>query len=88
MTFRIIVGGNSTLTPIRWRRRNDFDDGGFCERLLWILAGITAAAFLMAGTMKLMTPRDKLKEMMAWVGDVSPGLVKFMGTAEILGGWV
>lgn len=52
---------------------------------LWILAGITAAAFLMAGAMKLITPREKLKEMMAWVGDVSPGLVKFMGVAEILG---
>ncbi len=52
---------------------------------LWILAGITAAAFLMAEAMKLITPRAKLKETMAWVGDVSPGLVKFMGVAEILG---
>jgi hypothetical protein len=55
---------------------------------LWILAGITAAAFLMAGAMKLITPREKLKEMMAWVGDVSTGLIKFMGVAEILGRWV
>lgn len=52
---------------------------------LWIVAGVLAALYLLAGVTKATRPKDKLRESMPWVEDLSPGLVKFIGTAEILG---
>lgn len=53
--------------------------------ILWILSGILAAMFLMAGMMKLGTPHGKLIEKMPWAEDFSPATVKLIGAAEILG---
>ncbi|MFI5075148.1 MAG: DoxX family protein, partial [Actinomycetales bacterium] len=42
-------------------------------------------AFLIAGTTKVLTPKEKLRERMAWVDDFSQTSVRLIGTAEILG---
>ena len=52
---------------------------------LWIVQGLLALAFLMAGFMKSFMPLEGLKKNMAWVGDVPAGLVRFIGIVEILG---
>jgi uncharacterized membrane protein YphA (DoxX/SURF4 family) len=53
--------------------------------VLWILAGILAAAFLGAGIMKATRPKEQLKSAgMPWVDDFSPGMVKLIGVLEIL----
>lgn len=51
---------------------------------LWIVAGLLAAVFLMAGMMKVAQPNEKLKESQAWVEDFSPGIVKEIGVLEML----
>ena len=53
---------------------------------LWIINILLAVAFLGAGAMKVAKKPEQLKESgMQWVEDVSPGLVKFIGVAEVLG---
>ncbi len=53
--------------------------------ILWIAAGVLAAAFLAAGPMKLMQPKEKLAESgMGWTEDFSPGAVKAIGALEVL----
>ena len=52
---------------------------------LWILQGLLGAAFLMAGAMKLLTPRQELAKKMLWAKDFSDGGVKLIGLAEVLG---
>jgi uncharacterized membrane protein YphA (DoxX/SURF4 family) len=54
--------------------------------VLWIIAGLLAAAFAGAGLMKLAQPRAKLAASgMAWTEDFSDGQVKGIGTVEVLG---
>ena len=53
--------------------------------VLWIVQGLLAAAFLMAGVMKVTQPIDALGKQMGWVRDVPLGLVRFIGVAEALG---
>lgn len=54
--------------------------------LLWILSGLLAFAFAMAGAMKLMKSRDGLRAKgMGWVDDFSDGQVKAIGALELLG---
>ena len=54
--------------------------------VLWIIAGIVAAAFAAAGAMKLTQPKAKLAASgMAWTDDFSDGQVKGIGLVEILG---
>src|SRR3954470_24811508 len=54
--------------------------------VLWIVAGVLAAAFLGAGLMKLSQPRKKLADSgMGWVEDFSDGAVKGIGALEVLG---
>jgi len=54
--------------------------------VLWVVAGLLAAAFLMAGLMKLAQPKAKLAESgMAWTEDFSAGQVKAIGLIEVLG---
>jgi uncharacterized membrane protein YphA (DoxX/SURF4 family) len=54
--------------------------------VLWIVAGLLAAAFLGAGVMKLSQPREKLVTSgQAWAADASDGFVKFVGAVEVLG---
>lgn len=52
---------------------------------LWIVAGLLALAFLLAGFMKAFRPLDTLKKNMSWVPDVPAPFVRFIGGAEILG---
>lgn len=52
---------------------------------LWIVQGLLAASFLMAGFTKILQPKEKLREQMAWVDDFSSLNVKLLGVAEILG---
>ncbi len=54
--------------------------------VLWIIAGLLAAAFGAAGLMKLAQPKAKLAESgMGWTEDFSDGQVKLIGLAEVLG---
>ena len=52
---------------------------------LWIVQILVALAFLMAGSMKVSQPTDKLKNNMAWAAHMTPGIVRLIGTLEILG---
>jgi uncharacterized membrane protein YphA (DoxX/SURF4 family) len=52
--------------------------------VLWVLAGVLAAAFLAAGLTKLIQPKEKLAANMGWVDDFSPGMVKTIGALEVL----
>ena len=54
---------------------------------LWIIAGLLAAVFLLAGANKLFIPREKLARAPGggWVNDFSAGFVKALGAVEILG---
>jgi uncharacterized membrane protein YphA (DoxX/SURF4 family) len=52
---------------------------------LWIIAGLLAAVFLFAGTIKLIVPKEKLAAKGGWVEDFSAGFVKALGAVEILG---
>jgi uncharacterized membrane protein YphA (DoxX/SURF4 family) len=53
--------------------------------VLWILQVLAALAFLAAGVPKIVTPIPQLAKRMSWVNAVSPGLVRFIGAAEVLG---
>ena len=53
--------------------------------VLWILAGLLAAVFLAAGSMKLLRTKEQLASSgMGWVEDFSPGMVKLVGLLEVL----
>ena len=54
---------------------------------LWIIAGVLAAVFLLAGGNKLFIPRDKLAKAPGggWVNHFSPGFIKVLGAVEIVG---
>jgi uncharacterized membrane protein YphA (DoxX/SURF4 family) len=53
--------------------------------VLWIVAGLLAAAFLAAGAMKVLRSTDQLaKSGLTWVEDFSPGMVKLIGVLEVL----
>jgi len=52
---------------------------------LWIVQGVLAAVFLMAGAMKVTQPREKLQERMDWVSDFSDGQIRVIGALEVLG---
>ncbi|MDN5726655.1 MAG: DoxX family protein [Propionibacteriales bacterium] len=53
---------------------------------LWIVNGILAAAFLAAGLMKLLRPREALvRAGMSFAGDTPPAAVKAIGAVEVLG---
>jgi uncharacterized membrane protein YphA (DoxX/SURF4 family) len=60
------------------------EDGAAVNVVLWIIAGLLAAAFLVAGLTKLTQPKDKLAARMGWVEDFSPGVVKLIGALEVL----
>ena len=52
---------------------------------LWILQVLLAVAFGMAGFMKLSLPVAELAKQLPWTADVSTGLVRFIGVAEVAG---
>ena len=51
---------------------------------LWVIAGLLAAVFLLAGITKLTQPKEKLATRMTWTKDHSEGRVKTLGTLEVL----
>ena len=53
--------------------------------VLWIVAGLAAAAFLMAGTMKLTQGKKLAEKGMAWVRHFSDAAVRGIGAAEVAG---
>lgn len=53
---------------------------------LWTVQVLLAAMFLMAGANKIFQPISELAKMLPWVTHVPEGLVKFIGTSELLGG--
>ena len=53
---------------------------------LWIVAGLLALAFFVAGLAKILTPREGLREKgMTYVEDFSGGQIKAIGGLELLG---
>ena len=48
---------------------------------VWVVSGLLAAAYLMAGVLKTTRSKDALAPSMPWVEDFSPGTVRFIGTA-------
>jgi putative oxidoreductase len=53
---------------------------------LWIVQGLLAAMYLMAGTMKtFQTAHYKANKMSAWAQDRSNGYLRFIGVSELLG---
>jgi uncharacterized membrane protein YphA (DoxX/SURF4 family) len=54
---------------------------------LWIVAGVLAALFLVAGATKLSQSKEKLGKNpnFAWTEDFSAGTLKLIGTTEVLG---
>lgn len=53
--------------------------------IVGIAQGLISIAFLMTGTMKMITPYDQLVTQMAWVEVATPGIVKIIGLLEVLG---
>jgi len=53
---------------------------------LWIAAGVLAAVFAAAGIFKLANSRSRIIESgLGWAEGYSDGMVKLIGTAEVLG---
>lgn len=52
---------------------------------LWIVAGVLAALFLLAGVMKIAMPKEKLLSTMAWSETWSKPQLGALGTVEVLG---
>jgi uncharacterized membrane protein len=52
--------------------------------VLWVIQGVLAAMFLMAGLMKSTQPKEKLVKNLPWVEDFSAGTVRFIGVMELL----
>jgi putative oxidoreductase len=53
---------------------------------LWVAQVLLALMFFMTGTMKTTQPIEELAKSMSWVNDFSPGMVRFIGASELLGG--
>ncbi len=54
--------------------------------ILWIVQGLLALMFLMAGAMKLSKPKNELREKLGdWVDQYSDISIKLIGLAELLG---
>ena len=56
---------------------------------LWVVQGLLALMFLMAGGMKMMQPKDqileKMGERMGWMEDFSQNTIRGIGLLEVLG---
>lgn len=54
--------------------------------VLWVVACVLGAAFVLAGAMKSTQPKEKLHDKMPWVDDISTGTLRLIGITEFLGG--
>jgi len=53
--------------------------------VIWIVQGLLALVFAGSGVSKLTRPYEKLAEQMGYVRDFSPGVIRGIGTLEVLG---
>lgn len=53
---------------------------------LWIVQGLLAIMFIMAGFMKSFQPVEELVKMLPWVESSPILLIRFIGMSELLGG--
>jgi uncharacterized membrane protein YphA (DoxX/SURF4 family) len=53
--------------------------------VLWIVAGLLAAMFLLAGAMKVAMPKEKLEPTMQWSKTWPRPQLRALGTVEVLG---
>ncbi len=51
---------------------------------LWIVQGLLALAFLLAGSMKAFASLNTVRKNMSWANDVGVPFVRFIGVAELL----
>ena len=52
---------------------------------LWVAQGFAALVFLLTGTLKMATPKEKLAQKMHWAATWPPGRIKLLGLAEVAG---
>lgn len=52
---------------------------------VWIVSGLLALVNLAAGGAKILTPKEKLGQQMAWAESFGPAQIKLIGLAEVLG---
>ena len=52
---------------------------------LWVAQGLAALVFLLTGTLKVVTPKEKLAEKMHWAAAWPPDRIKLLGLAELAG---
>lgn len=52
---------------------------------LWIVQILLAAAFLGAGTLKALRPKEELGKQMTWVHPFPPASIKAIGIIEVIG---
>lgn len=52
---------------------------------LWVIQGLLAVLYLLAGATKASRPIESLGKSMSWARDIPPALVRFIGAAEVLG---
>jgi len=53
---------------------------------LWIVQAVVALVMLMAGTTKVIVPRERLAQRMHWAGSWPRARIKLLGAAEVAGG--
>ena len=53
----------------------------------WTLQVVLSLMFIMTGAMKSFLPVEQLSASLPWVAEVPGGLVRFIGLAELLGGF-
>lgn len=51
----------------------------------WIVSGLLAASYLIAGIRKTTQTPEKLAPAMGWVDDISVGTLRLIGVSEVLG---
>lgn len=82
------LGGRIDVTAIPGPQKGPRNQSGELMNLaLWIVAGLLAAVFLLAGANKSFIPQESLAKAPGggWVNDFSAGFVKALGALEILG---
>lgn len=53
---------------------------------IWVAQVLGAAAFILSGVLKTMTPIAELSAMMPWTGEFSETFVRFIGIVDLAGG--
>ena len=53
--------------------------------ILWIVQGLLAIVFTLAGAVKLTQPKEKIAQQMPWAHSFTPTTIKLIGAVEALG---